>query len=116
LLISGYFDFDALGRPNIKPYVGAGIGLATNQTGAVGYVTPAGAASSLSGGTSNQLAWSGGFGVGVEISKGTTIDVGYRYVNLGKIQLGSQNALGVNPGYAASGKLMTNELFLGMRF
>ena len=113
LFLNGYFDFPTNWQ-KVKPYVGAGVGWANNQLGTVSYVSTF-APSVLVGGTSNNFAWNAGFGLGIEVSKGTIIDIGYRYVDLGKIKLDSQTALGFS-GYSAAGKLRANEVQFSLRF
>jgi opacity protein-like surface antigen len=118
VFLNGYFDFPVKAK-SITPYVGAGAGWANNQLGTVSYV-PVGAIlgtpTNLTGGTTNNFAWNAGFGVGIEISKGTIIDIGYRYVDLGKLKLDTQNALGTTPGYSASAQLRANEIQFSFRF
>jgi opacity protein-like surface antigen len=92
------------------PYIGGGVGWANNQLGTVTY-----ARTSINGGTINNFAWNVGVGVGFEISKGMILDVGYRYVDLGKLRLDTQPALGF-ADYSAAGQLRANELQLGLRF
>jgi opacity protein-like surface antigen len=118
VFLNGYFDFSTVGK-NIKPYVNAGAGWANNQLGTVSYV-PVGAIlgtpTNLIGGTTNNFAWNAGFGVGIEVSKGTILDISYRYVDLGKLKLDTQNALGTTPGYSASAQLRANEIQFSFRF
>jgi opacity protein-like surface antigen len=113
LFLNGYFDFPTKWQ-KAKPYAGAGVGWANNQLSDTSYVNPFGA-NTLRGGTVNNFAWDVGLGLGFEVSKGMIIDIGYRYVDLGKAKLDSQTALGF-AGYSASGQLRANELQLGFRF
>ncbi len=117
VFLNGYFDFPSKWQ-KVKPYVGAGIGWANNQLSDTSYVNAFGA-STLLGGTVNNFAWNAGLGLGFEVSKGTIIDIGYRYVDLGRIRLDSQTVQTVvvtGPGYSASGQLRANELQIGFRF
>jgi opacity protein-like surface antigen len=118
VFLNGYFDFPVNWK-SLKPYVGAGVGWANNQLGTVSYV-PVGAIigtpTNLTGGTTNNFAWNAGLGVGIEVSKGTIIDISYRYVNLGKGKLDNQTALGIAPGYSASTQFRANEIQFSFRF
>lgn len=91
-LFNGYFD---LGTWNcLTPYIGAGIGFAQNRItgltdqGALlgNYVGPTlGYANS---GSKTNVAWALMAGVGYEVNKNLTLEVGYRYLNLGDAQSG----------------------------
>jgi opacity protein-like surface antigen len=49
--------------------------------------------------------------VGIPLSGGTVLDIGYRYAALGKLEIAAAS------GYdGASGKLNAHELTLGLRF
>jgi opacity protein-like surface antigen len=93
-----------------KPYVGAGIGVASNK---IGTITNSGSGFSFTvpGGTSTGLAWSLTAGIGISITPALTLDVGYRYIDLGDIE---SDAI---PGYSGlTGKLRAHELMVGVRF
>jgi opacity protein-like surface antigen len=109
MFLNGYFDFPSR-WPRLMPYIGGGVGWAKNQLGTVSY-----ARTSINGGTTNNFAWNAGVGFGFQISKGMILDVGYRYVDLGKLKLDTQPALGFAE-YSASGQFRSNELQLGLRF
>ncbi|WP_336811162.1 outer membrane protein [Bosea sp. MMO-172] len=88
-LFNGYID---LGTWNcLTPYLGAGIGYATNRItgftdeGIVGPSTSLGIASTS---TKSGVAWALMAGVGYEVNKNLTIEAGYRYLNLGDAQSG----------------------------
>ena len=89
-LFNGYID---LGTWNcLTPYLGAGIGYATNRItgftdeGIVGPSTSLGIASTS---TKSGVAWALMAGVGYEVNKNLTIEAGYRYLNLGDAQSGT---------------------------
>ena len=87
----------------LNPYLGAGIGMARNQVSGltdqgVQYFPLLGGGSAPTAGfattsTNNNPAWSLMAGVGYEINRNLTLELGYRYLNLGKAQSGPiQNA------------------------
>lgn len=97
-LFNGYVD---LGTWNcLTPYIGAGIGYASNR---ISGVTDQGVMSTLNAfgwgpgfstlgtagaGTKSNVAWALMAGVGYEVNKNLTLEVGYRYLNLGDAQSG----------------------------
>lgn len=109
ILANGYYDFSAGG---VKPYVGAGIGVSRNRMGSTSFDDGAGFNGSLPGGSTTEFAWALMAGVGIPVS-GWILDIGYRYVDLGKLKIPSDPGSGYG---GASGKLMAHELMLGMRF
>ena len=116
LLLNGYVDVP-VGVSWFKPYVGGGLGMARNQikdisaSGAAGVTT-------LPGHTVNDFAWQLSIGVGFQLNKSLILDVGYRYLDSGKIESSSGLTAGalVVPYNGATGKLVTNELQVGLRF
>ena len=107
VMANGYLDIGHWS--GITPYVGAGIGVANLRTsGTVNYTIPGGApynqvitdaftGVALNGGSpinydrainsrQYKLAWALMAGVGIEVAAHTTLDIGYRYLNLGKSQ------------------------------
>jgi len=91
-LFNGYFD---LGTWNcLTPYIGAGIGFTQNrisglsdQGALVGDFTGA-TLNTAGSGTTSGLAWALMAGLGYEVNKNLTLEVGYRYLNLGDAQSG----------------------------
>ena len=106
LLANGYFDIPLGSR--VTAYVGAGAGMAWNNTDGLvnvstGFVSP--------GTDKYNFAWNGMIGVSIPVSSGVTVDVGYRYIDLGDVQTGATVGYG-----GATGKLRANELQFGLRF
>lgn len=82
----------------LTPYIGAGIGYATNRIHGIsdqgivdatafgaGYIPTLGTAGSA---TKGNVAWALMAGVGYEVNKNLTLEVGYRYLNLGDARSG----------------------------
>ena len=109
MLANGYVDFNLGG---FSPYLGAGIGVSRNRTGSTSFDNGAGFSGSLPGGTRSDFAWAVMAGVGIPVS-GWVLDLGYRYVDLGKLEFPSDAGTGYG---GANGKLKAHELMLGMRF
>lgn len=121
LMANGYYDFPLAWG---KPYVGAGIGWASNKIDDI--VNSGGALGPLSitvpGGTKSGFAWALMAGVGIPLSPTLTLDIFYRYTDLGDIASDSGVASCAPvacPGATysgAKGKLRANELMIGLRF
>lgn len=119
LMANGYYDFPlAWGTP----YVGAGIGWASNKMDDIQASNPIvpGAVVVLPGGTSNGFAWALMAGVGIPINPTMTLDIGGRYVDLGKIETnaGAATFAGIPLGTysGAQGNLRAWEITVGLRF
>lgn len=116
LMLNGYYDFMA---GNGGPYLGLGVGWAHNRMGPMVQDFGTGFQNMLSGAKKNNAAFALMAGVGIPIS-GWTIDLSYRYVNLGKFGTGtvySNRFFSMSiPSIGANGKLTAHELTLGFRF
>jgi opacity protein-like surface antigen len=110
LMVNGYYDFTAGG---VRPYVGAGIGWARNETDPLIQDFRLGFANTFSGATTDNTAVTLMVGVGIPYSGGM-LDIGYRYVDLGKFETGTAAAFGITGGQ--TGKLTAQEITFGFRF
>jgi len=115
LMANGYYDFPLSGW---TPYVGAGLGFAQNKVDTVSFGGP-GFSGTAPGGTKSGTAYALMLGAGIPLSGRTTLDIGYRYIDLGKIEA-SSGTVTVNgfafPYAGADGKLTAHELTVGLRF
>jgi opacity protein-like surface antigen len=109
----------------LTPYVGAGLGVAFNNFyGATdnGVITQPGGATSPSGGyfgnnTHTDLAWALMTGFDMDITHNLKLEVGYRYLNYGKIQSGASHCLGGCQDFTiASKNLSSNDVRIGLRY
>ncbi len=114
LMFNGYYDLGKFGR--VTPYVGAGVGVAYNQTGETYFTDNPSLVNKIEGASRLSLAWSLGAGVGVQISERAVLDVGYRFTDLGKAQTGRIDNLGfVNPS-ATIDHMRNHEIKIGLRY
>jgi opacity protein-like surface antigen len=117
LMVNGYYDLPLQGW---TPYVGAGLGYAQNKIGSVSFNDGAGFIGTAPGGTKSGTAWALMLGAAIPAQPGVTLDFGYRFIDLGKVEsaAGDVSVSGFTvPGYGgAAGKLKANELFVGIRF
>lgn len=63
------------------------------------------------GKTTNNLAWNAGLGSTINLNKSFDLDLGYKYVNLGKVKMGLGDE-GELPGKPA--KFRAHEVALGL--
>lgn len=94
----GYIDLPRLRR--VQPYIGAGVGVARNRISAVSYGFPAiapDASTTIAGGTTTGLAWLLTAGVAIPLSERLSLDLAYRYTDLGNVQTDTGTASIVRP-------------------
>ena len=82
-MVNVYKDLGKFG--NVTPYVGAGIGVAYNQMSEVYFTGNPALTNRIAGDNDIALAWSLMAGIGYQISDRAILDVGYRYLDTGKI-------------------------------
>jgi opacity protein-like surface antigen len=112
----------------LTPYVGVGFGYAYHQVsnftdqgsgfisgGTGGPISPNGATGA---GSKGSFAWSVMAGLGYKVSERLTLDVGYRYLNMGDgpdvVLIG--NATGASPGTVRTGSFDSHDIKVGMRW
>lgn len=110
LMVNGYYDFTAGG---VRPYIGAGIGRARNETETLTQDFRLGFSNTFSGATKNDTAVALTAGVGIPYPD-WMLDIGYRHIDLGKFGTGTTAALGITSGH--TGELTAHELTIGGRF
>ncbi|MGQ9365368.1 outer membrane protein [Azospirillum sp. ST 5-10] len=90
LMLNGYVDLpvEAFG---VRPYLTAGIGVARNRTSSIHqswsddpFVPPG--TQDDPGGGATAFVWSLGAGASATLAEGIVLDVGYRYVDLGRLE------------------------------
>jgi opacity protein-like surface antigen len=82
-----YADLGLYGR--LRPFLGVGLGASRNRIGAVRFDFPGlapGAATVTPGGKRTELAWMATAGFSTALSKRLTLDLAYRYVDLGEVR------------------------------
>jgi len=112
-MLNGYVD---LGRwSGITPYLGAGIGLASNRLNDTTRLTYLGGAlvgrSVVEPHTTHNLAWALMAGAAVDVGSGFKVDLGYRYIHLGDVQTRWDAAAGIR-----TDALRAHEVRIGARY
>jgi opacity protein-like surface antigen len=111
LMFNGYYD---LGRwANVVPYIGAGVGVARNRMDDVSFTA---LGNTLNSEDKWSLAWSLMAGVSYQLSERVIIDLGYRYIDLGKAESSRIDSAGfVNPSFRVD-DLTAHEFKVGLRW
>jgi opacity protein-like surface antigen len=94
----GYLDFPKI--RSVQPFIGAGVGAARNRISAVTYGFPAlapDATTTMPGGTATGLAWLLTAGVAIPLNEQLSLDLAYRYTDLGTVQTDTGSARIVRP-------------------
>jgi opacity protein-like surface antigen len=86
LMFNGYYDLGRFDR--FTPYVGAGVGVAYNKTDEVYFTGNPFLTNRIEGDSRWSLAWALMAGVGMQLTDRITLDLGYRYLDMGKAQSG----------------------------
>ncbi len=114
LMVNGYKDLGNF--RGFTPYVGAGVGIAYNIVDDVYFTGNPALVNQIHGDSDLALAWSLMAGVGYQISPRTVIDVGYRYLDLGKANSERSDSAGfVNPRVNFD-DLVSHEVKVGLRY
>jgi opacity protein-like surface antigen len=112
LMFNGYYDLGSY--RGFVPYVGAGVGLAHNAMGSVSFSA---LPNTILGEDRWSLAWSLMTGVGYQITDRVVLDVGYRYLDMGKAQSSTCDNLAFcgNP-HVRIDDLAAHEFKVGIRY
>lgn len=135
-LATAYYDIVSIA--GFTPYIGAGIGFAENHSSSrrtpVSDVARASSTASLSSNNTNtDFAWQATAGVSYSITPNWSLDFGYRYVDMGTVQVGSTStttgpslfitgssaAVGTAVGVGNTtikGDLQAHEVAIGLRY
>lgn len=121
-MVNGYYDLPFKIGERVTPYVGGGVGRSRNKVNNINWSDPPNFAGQVPGGSKNSTAWQLTLGADVRITRNWVIDVGYRYVDLGKLSTNAGPATGGQPFNANNfttpleGKLKANEFLLNVRY
>jgi opacity protein-like surface antigen len=131
-LVNGYADLGTW--YGITPYIGAGVGFASNNVYGVTdngfnnlYAGPGSFATSNTGGyysskTTSSFAWALMAGLSYNVTSNLKLDFGYRYLNYGTASAGSPHCFGPGPGFSTCNNVLTfaragsHDFSIGMRW
>ncbi len=100
-MFNAWWDIANIG--GFTPYVGGGVGFAVHQ---IDSTAPVGSTGDR---TDTTLAWQVGAGVGIDVTDNLTVDIGYRFKDLGLAQ-----SAGVSPFYIDDN--FSHEFRIGLRY
>lgn len=121
ILVNGYYDIPVTIAERVRPFVGGGIGWVKNKMDNLKWRDP-GFSGGLPGGTWSGTAWQLTLGADVKVGNNWVVEVGYRYVDLGKIVKEAGAGTSGDAFNAANfttkmtGKLRANEFLLSFRY
>ena len=129
-MVNGYIDLGTFW--GVTPYVGAGVGVAQNRISGLtdqghSYTNGSGwpTGGYFSDGKKTNFAWALMAGLSYSVTSNLKLEVGYRYMNLGKMASGAShcfNGSGANGGFdsckwkVSSSKLESHDVRIGMRW
>lgn len=123
LMANIFYDIATLtvGKKSIVPYLGGGVGFAVNKLDTVTFNYAAVTSFSdvtWAGDKKTNFAWQVGGGFGVDLSENSTLEIGYRYVDLGKFQSGTQILSGASGQLQRrlKGDISAHEVTIGLRY
>lgn len=113
-MVNAYYDFGSFG--GLIPYVGAGLGVSYNVLDDLRQND----GGRVDGGKNLSMAWSLMAGVGYKLSDRLTLDLGYRYIDLGSVESGGVltcpcGSQEVRPKFKVD-DLTAHEIKVGVRF
>jgi opacity protein-like surface antigen len=120
-MVNGYVDIAGLmpGTFGIfQPFLVGGVGLSVNQFSG-GFVSGPGFTQTISDNTNTSFAWGAGAGVGIPINDNITIDLTYKYLDLGEVKSGTvvtDSAFGPTDVTGIQNDLQVHTIMLGLRF
>ena len=117
-MLNGYVDLGTWS--SITPYLGAGIGISnkslskwrTQVTCFTALCSPSGPDYSLPNTTKTDLAWALMAGVGIGVADGVVLDIGYRFIDLGRMKT-HRDSYGVA---AKMDDVQAHEVRIGLRY
>lgn len=117
-LANGYFDLGTW--YGITPFVGAGVGLATNWLQNLYDISaqPAGGFGFAANRSQTNFAWQVGAGLAYNVTPNLKLEVAYRYLDMGKFTANPINCMGtpVCPAEVQSFALASHDIKLGFRY
>lgn len=110
----------------LTPFLGAGVGVANHKVSAlddIGNSMPAGgggpfaAVGSFNGKSKNSLAWALMAGLAYDVTPNVKLELGYRYLNMGKAESGVACAMTCPPGASIGFRdIQSHDIRLGFRW
>jgi opacity protein-like surface antigen len=114
-MVSIYYDFTNSSR--FTPYLGGGIGASRNKLGTATVSQNGANVGFLEGDTKTSFAWQLSAGTAIRLSPGISLDIGYRYMDMGSFESGDSGVISGSPvGVTGKDDLRAHEIQVGVRF
>jgi len=114
VMFNAFYDLGKWDR--VVPYVGAGVGVAYNKTDEVYFTANPALTNRIEGDEKWSLAWSLMAGIGWQISERAILDIGYRYLDMGKANSGTIDTAGFTNPPVRLDDLTAHEFKIGLRY
>ena len=117
-MINAYYDFDEMGQ-GFVPYISGGIGLSRMVLKDIRAKNADLSTNVTEGGeTKDNLGWALGFGAAIQVEENVSLDIGYRYLVMGKAE--QNGVFSGTPAQASNSgarldDVFAHELYLGLR-
>jgi opacity protein-like surface antigen len=119
VMVSGYLDIPVEVQ-SVRPYIGLGIGRSRNEMDPLKWNDPGCCSGTLTGGKATSTAWQVTLGANILLDKSWTLEMFYRYADMGDIkkERGADQAglFGTGVTGSMTGKLRTDEFGISIRF
>jgi opacity protein-like surface antigen len=115
-LLNAYYDIGRYGP--FTPYVGAGVGFAFNNVETLTLAYLGQDVGTIAANSQTELAWQISAGTAIDIAPNTSLDVGYRYLDLGPLSTAGNGRIIRTPiaGLQTKADLSAHELQIGLRY
>ncbi len=114
MMLNAYRDLMTFG--NFTPYVGVGVGMAYHTVESVSFTENPFLTNEIEGNSDLAFAWQVMAGVGYRLNERATLDVGYRYADLGKATSGRIDTAGFANPRVVIDDITAHELKVGLRY
>ena len=118
VMINAYYDFEEADE-SFVPYISGGLGLSRMVTDDSSSTNAAGTINLSEGGeTKDNLGWALGLGAAIKMEENVSLDIGYRFLDMGKAELnGVISGTPAQPSNSGGrvDNLFAHELYLGLR-
>lgn len=120
-MVNVYYDiykFEQLAPYVFTPYVGAGVGFVYNNFQTTTISFRGSDVGTIAANSRTNFAWQVGVGTSIDVAPHTAVDLGYRYLDMGRISTSDHaNIIGFNfTGARTQADLRANELQVGLRY
>lgn len=114
MMLNAYRDLMTFG--NFTPYVGVGVGMAYHTVDHVSFTENPFLTNQIEGKSDLAFAWQVMAGVGYRLNERATLDLAYRYADLGKATSGRVDTAGFANPRVVIDDITAHELKLGIRY